>query len=290
MAILSCDNLTFFYGQGTPFETTALNDVSFSCEKGEIVGIIGHTGSGKSTLIQHLNGLIKPDSGTVVLNGADIWSNENAKKIRDVRFAVGLCFQYPEYQIFEETVYKEIAFGPKQMGLDDKEIDRRVRESLHFVGMDETLLEKSPFDMSGGQKRRIAIASIIAMKPSVLVLDEPCAGLDPRGRQLILELIRDYQRVENNTVILVSHSMEDVATIADKVLVMSQGAVAMYGTVQEVYSHGKELKEIGLNVPEVTDVFLKLHDMGVPCRTDIFTIQQARDEYIRLLAEKEVSV
>lgn len=288
MAILSCENLTFFYGQGTPFETTALDDVSFECEKGEIIGIIGHTGSGKSTLIQHLNGLIKPDSGVVMLDGKDIWSKENAKNIRCVRFAVGLCFQYPEYQIFEESVYKEIAFGPKQMGLSPQEIDSRVLESIDYVGLDKKLLTKSPFDMSGGQKRRIAIASIIAMKPEVLVLDEPCAGLDPRGRQLILRMLKDYQSREGNTVLLVSHSMEDVATIADRVLVMNKGKAAMYGTVQQVYSRGNELKDMGLNVPEVTDVFLKLRDMGIECRTDIFTLEQGKAELQRLLAAKEV--
>ena len=288
MAILSCENLTFFYGQGTPFETTALDDVSFECEKGEIIGIIGHTGSGKSTLIQHLNGLIKPDSGIVMLDGKDIWSKENAKNIRCVRFAVGLCFQYPEYQIFEESVYKEIAFGPKQMGLSPQEIDSRVLESIEYVGLDKKLLTKSPFDMSGGQKRRIAIASIIAMKPEVLVLDEPCAGLDPRGRQLILRMLKDYQSREGNTVLLVSHSMEDVATIADRVLVMNKGKAAMYGTVQQVYSRGIELKDMGLNVPEVTDVFLKLRDMGIDCRTDIFTLEQGKAELQRLLAAKEV--
>lgn len=288
MAILSCENLTFFYGQGTPFETTALDDVSFECEKGEIIGIIGHTGSGKSTLIQHLNGLIKPDSGIVMLDGKDIWSKENAKNIRCVRFAVGLCFQYPEYQIFEESVYKEIAFGPKQMGLSPQEIDSRVLESIDYVGLDKKLLAKSPFDMSGGQKRRIAIASIIAMKPEVLVLDEPCAGLDPRGRQMILRMLKDYQSREGNTVLLVSHSMEDVATIADRVLVMNKGKAAMYGTVQQVYSRGIELKDMGLNVPEVTDVFLKLRDMGIECRTDIFTLEQGKAELQRLLDAKEV--
>ncbi|MGN0531321.1 MAG: energy-coupling factor transporter ATPase [Eubacterium sp.] len=288
MAILSCENLTFFYGQGTPFETTALDDVSFECEKGEIIGVIGHTGSGKSTLIQHLNGLIKPNSGIVMLDGKDIWSKENAKNIRYVRFAVGLCFQYPEYQIFEESVYKEIAFGPKQMGLSPEEIDSRVLESIDYVGLDRDLLTKSPFDMSGGQKRRIAIASIIAMKPEVLVLDEPCAGLDPRGRQMILRMLKDYQSREGNTVLLVSHSMEDVATIADRVLVMNKGKVAMYGTVHQVYSRGNKLKEMGLNVPEITDVFLKLHDMGIDCRTDIFTLEQGKAEFQRLLAAREV--
>lgn len=289
MSIIACENLTFLYGQGTPFETAALDSVSFSCEKGEIVGIIGHTGSGKSTLIQHLNGLLKPNSGTIYLEDKNIWSKENEKNIRSVRFAVGLCFQYPEYQIFEETIYKEIAFGPKQMGLDDDEIRERVYRSMDFVGIDRAIENKSPFDLSGGQKRRVAIASIIAMKPQVLVLDEPCAGLDPKGRDTILGLIKDYQRLEGNTVLLVSHSMEDVAKIADRVLVMNRGKVAMFGTVPEVYSRGDELKEMGLNVPEITDIFIKLNKMGISCRTDIFTVQQGVDEFRRLKMKKEVA-
>ena len=289
MSIIACENLTFLYGQGTPFETAALDNVSFSCEKGEIVGIIGHTGSGKSTLIQHLNGLLKPNSGTIYFRDKNIWSKENEKNIRSVRFAVGLCFQYPEYQIFEETIYKEIAFGPKQMGLDEDEIRERVYRSMDFVGIDRAIENKSPFDLSGGQKRRVAIASIIAMKPQVLVLDEPCAGLDPKGRDTILELIKDYQRLEGNTVLLVSHSMEDVAKIADRVLVMNRGKVAMLGTVPEVYSRGDELKEMGLNVPEITDIFIKLNKMGIPCRTDIFTVQQGVDEFRRLKMKKEVA-
>ena len=289
MSIIACENLTFLYGQGTPFETAALDNVSFSCEKGEIVGIIGHTGSGKSTLIQQLNGLLKPNSGTIYLRDKNIWSKENEKNIRSVRFAVGLCFQYPEYQIFEETIYKEIAFGPKQMGLDENEIRERVYRSMDFVGIDRAIENKSPFDLSGGQKRRVAIASIIAMKPQVLVLDEPCAGLDPKGRDTILGLIKDYQRLEGNTVLLVSHSMEDVAKIADRVLVMNRGKVAMFGTVPEVYSRGDELKKMGLNVPEITDIFIKLNKMGIPCRTDIFTVQQGVDEFRRLKMKKEVA-
>ncbi|MDD6355680.1 MAG: energy-coupling factor transporter ATPase [Oscillospiraceae bacterium] len=289
MSIIACENLTFLYGQGTPFETAALDNVSFSCEKGEIVGIIGHTGSGKSTLIQHLNGLLKPNNGTIYLRDKNIWSKENEKNIRSVRFAVGLCFQYPEYQIFEETIYKEIAFGPKQMGLDEDEIRERVYRSMDFVGIDRAIENKSPFDLSGGQKRRVAIASIIAMKPQVLVLDEPCAGLDPKGRDTILGLIKDYQRLEGNTVLLVSHSMEDVAKIADRVLVMNRGKVAMFGTVPEVYSRGDELKEMGLNVPEITDIFIKLNKMGIPCRTDIFTVKQGVDEFRRLKMKKEVA-
>lgn len=287
MAILVCENLNYLYNVGTPFETAAIENINFSADKSEIIGIIGHTGSGKSTLIQHFNGLLEPTSGKIFVNSNDIWSKENRKQIRNVRFAVGLCFQYPEYQIFEETIFKEIAYGPTQMGLADDEIKKRVYESMDFVGISRELESKSPFDLSGGQKRRVAIASIIAMKPQVLILDEPCAGLDPKGRQVILNLVRDYQRKEGNTVIFVSHSMEDVAAVADRVLVLNKGKIAMDGSVNAVYSRGKELKKIGLNVPEVTDVFLRLHDMGVDCKTDIYTIEQAVNEYKRLLDKKE---
>ncbi len=287
MAILVCENLNYLYNVGTPFETAAIENIYFSADKSEIIGIIGHTGSGKSTLIQHFNGLLEPTSGKIFVNSNDIWSKENRKQIRNVRFAVGLCFQYPEYQIFEETIFNEIAYGPTQMGLADDEIKKRVYESMDFVGISRELESKSPFDLSGGQKRRVAIASIIAMKPQVLILDEPCAGLDPKGRQVILNLVRDYQRKEGNTVIFVSHSMEDVAAVADRVLVLNKGKIAMDGSVNAVYSRGKELKEIGLNVPEVTDVFLRLHDMGIDCKTDIYTIEQAVNEYNRLLDIKE---
>lgn len=283
MAFLVCENLKYLYSIGTPFETAAIDNVSFDVEQGDLIGIIGHTGSGKSTLIQHLNGLLQPHSGKVFVDGKDIWTKENKKNIRQVRFAVGLCFQYPEYQIFEETVYKEITFGPKQMGLDNTEIDKRVHRSADFVGVSEELMDKSPFDLSGGQKRRVAIASIIAMEPRVLILDEPCAGLDPKGREVILKLIQDYQHRMGNTVILVSHSMEDVAKICKKVLVMNKGTLAMYGNVDEVYSHGEELKSMGLNVPEITDIFLKLKAQGVDCRTNIYTVEQGVAEIKRLL-------
>lgn len=283
MAYLVCDNLKYLYSAGTPFETAAIDGVSLSIDEGELLGIIGHTGSGKSTLIQHFNGLLKPHSGKVFVGDKDIWSKENKKNIRQVRFAVGLCFQYPEYQIFEETVYKEIAFGPKQMGLDKDEIDKRVRESIAFVGISADILEKSPFDLSGGQKRRVAIASIIAMEPRVLILDEPCAGLDPRGRETILSLIRDYQYRMGNTVIIVSHSMEDVAKLCSKVLVMNNGRVAMMGSVDSVYSRGEELKKMGLNVPEITEIFLKLKAQGVDCKTNIYTVEQGVEEYKRLV-------
>lgn len=284
MAFLVCDNIKYLYSIGTPFETAALDDVSFEIEQGDLVGIIGHTGSGKSTLIQHLNGLLEPHSGKVFVKDNDIWSKENRKQIRQVRFAVGLCFQYPEYQIFEEDVYKEIAYGPKQMGLDEQEIDRRVKRSMEFVGLDFALSTKSPFDLSGGQKRRVAIASILAMEPQVLILDEPCAGLDPKGRDVILSLIKDYQNKMGNTVILVSHSMEDVAKLCRHVIVMNKGTLAMQGTVEEIYSRGDELREMGLNVPEITDIFLKLKASGVDCKTNIFTVEQGVAEIKRLFS------
>lgn len=286
--VLSCENLKYLYSVGTPFEKAAISGINFEAFEGEIVGIIGHTGSGKSTLIQHFNGLLEPSEGRMTVVGNDIWEKKNRKNIRQVRFTVGLCFQYPEYQIFEETVYKEIAFGPKQMGLDDEEIKKRIYESMDFLGLKRELENKSPFDLSGGQKRRVAIASIIAMQPKVLILDEPCAGLDPKGRDKILSLIKEYQRVKGNTVIFVSHSMEDVAKLADRVLVMNKGKEAMLGTVSEVYSRGKELKEMGLNVPEVTEVFLKLAEMGIPCKTDIYTVEQGVAEIERLKKEREV--
>lgn len=281
MEIIKCENLKYLYGAGTPFATNALCDVSFSIEKGEIVGIIGHTGSGKSTLIEHLNGLLKADSGTVYLEGKDIW--EDKSNIKNVRFSVGLCFQYPEYQIFEEDVFREIAFGPKKMGFDDEEIKKRVLSSAKFLGIDKDILDKSPFDLSGGQKRRVAIASIIAMQPKVLVLDEPTAGLDPNGRDTVLSLIKNYQQKTGSTVIIVSHSMEDVAKLADKVLVMNNGKVQMFGTVAEVYSNVDELKEIGLSVPEITTVFSKLKKKGIDCRTDIYTVKDGVEEIKRLM-------
>lgn len=283
MPVLCCEKLNYLYSVGTPFETAAVKNVDFSADEGEMIGIIGHTGSGKSTLIQHMNGLLEPHSGCVILNGNDIWSKENRKKIRNVRFAVGLCFQYPEYQIFEENIFKEIAFGPKQMGLSNEKIALRVRESMEFVGLKGDMVDKSPFDLSGGQKRRVAIASVIAMKPQVLILDEPCAGLDPRGRDSILDMIKEYQRSTGSTVIIVSHSMEDVARLCTKVYVMNGGKVAMSGSVAEVYSRGNELKNMGLNVPQVTDIFIKLKERGVDCKTDIYTLEQAQAELERLL-------
>lgn len=286
MAVLVCEKLNYLYSVGTPFETSAVKDINFSAESGEIIGIIGHTGSGKSTLIQHFNGLLEPHSGSVYLNGNDIWSKENRKNIRHVRFSVGLCFQYPEYQIFEETVFKEIAFGPKQMGLSEEEIKKRVYESMEFVGISRALEAKSPFDLSGGQKRRVAIASIIAMEPQVLILDEPCAGLDPKGREVILNMIKEYQNKTGNTVLFVSHSMEDVAKLCSKVLVLNKGEVAMCDTVPKVYSRAQELRDMGLNVPQITDIFLKLKQSGINCSTEIFTVEQGVSELKRLLAER----
>ena len=287
MAVLVCENLNYLYSVGTPFETSAIKDINFSAESGEIIGIIGHTGSGKSTLIQHFNGLLEPHSGSVYLNGNDIWSKENRKNIRQVRFSVGLCFQYPEYQIFEETVFKEIAFGPKQMGLSEEEIKKRVYESMEFVGISRALEAKSPFDLSGGQKRRVAIASIIAMEPQVLILDEPCAGLDPKGREVILNMIKEYQNKTGNTILFVSHSMEDVAKLCSKVLVLNKGEVAMCDTVPKVYSRAQELRDMGLNVPQITDIFLKLKQSGINCSTEIFTVEQGVSELKRLLAERD---
>ena len=270
--ILEIKNLNYIYSVGTPFEHKALEDVSFSVNRGEFIGIIGHTGSGKSTLMQQLNGLLKPTSGTVMLDGQDIWSDK--KLTRQARFRVGLVFQYPEYQLFEETVYKDIAFGPKNMGLKPEEIDRRVREAAGFVGLTEKQLEVSPFDLSGGQKRRVAIAGVIAMEPEVLILDEPTAGLDPTGRADILDNIESYRQAKNATIMMVSHSMEDVARLTDRLLVMSNSHLAMDASPAEVFTHAEELVEMGLSIPQVTKVFLHLRSMGVDV-PNVYTIDQA---------------
>ncbi len=284
MAILKTENLTYRYGEGTPFETVALDNVSIELEAGELVAVIGHTGSGKSTLIQHFNGLLKPTSGKIYVDGQDIW--ESKKTLKNSRFFVGLCFQYPEYQLFEETAYKDIAFGPKNQKLSEEEIDRRVHRAAEFVGLPEALLGKSPFDLSGGEKRRVAIAGVMAMEPKVLILDEPTAGLDPRGRDQILQMIRDYRDNTGSTVMIVSHSMEDVAKIATRVLVMNDAKVECYGTVEEIYQKAERLVEIGLDIPQITKVFLQLKANGIPCRTDIYTLQQGVDE-VRRLSGKE---
>lgn len=279
MTILETENLTHYYENGMAGAVAAIEDINVKFEKGEIVGIIGHTGSGKSTLLQHLDGLLKPDSGRVLLDGEDI--NKDKRTLRAARFKVGLCFQYPEYQLFEETVYKDISFGPKNMGLDGDETDRRVRRAAEFVGLSEEHLKKSPFDLSGGEKRRAAIAGVMAMEPEVLILDEPTAGLDPRGREIILSLVRTYREQTGSTVILVSHSMEDVAKTADKVLVLNRSRVAMFGTVPEVYSRTDELEEMGLSVPQITKIFRALHDRGFDVSPSVFTVSQGADELIR---------
>ncbi len=279
MTILETENLTHYYENGMAGAVAAIEDINVKFEKGEIVGIIGHTGSGKSTLLQHLNGLLKPDSGRVLLDGEDI--NKDKRTLRAARFKVGLCFQYPEYQLFEETVYKDISFGPKNMGLDGDETDRRVRRAAEFVGLSEEHLKKSPFDLSGGEKRRAAIAGVMAMEPEVLILDEPTAGLDPRGREIILSLVRTYREQTGSTVILVSHSMEDVAKTADKVLVLNRSRVAMFGTVPEVYSRTDELEKMGLSVPQITKIFRALHDRGFDVSPSVFTVSQGADELIR---------
>ena len=277
--ILEVKDLTYIYSVGTPFEHKALDNISFSVEPGEFIGIIGHTGSGKSTLMQQLNGLLKPTSGQVLLDGADIWSDK--KLTRQARFRVGLVFQYPEYQLFEETVYRDIAFGPKNMGLDEKEIDRRVREAAGFVGLTPEQLEVSPFDLSGGQKRRVAIAGVIAMEPEVLILDEPTAGLDPVGRAEILGNIEAYRKARNATIMMVSHSMEDVARLTDRLLVMNGSKLAMDGTPAEVFCHAEELVKMGLNIPQVTQVFLHLKEKGLDV-ANVYTIEQAVSEIKRL--------
>ena len=277
--ILEIKNLNHIYSAGTPFEHVALKDVSFAVERGEFIGIIGHTGSGKSTLMQHLNGLLKPTSGQILLDGQDIWSDK--KMTRQSRFRVGLVFQYPEYQLFEETVYKDIAFGPKNMGLSAEEVDRRVREAAGFVGLTEAQLEVSPFDLSGGQKRRVAIAGVIAMEPEVLILDEPTAGLDPEGREGVLQNIENYRQAKNATIMMVSHSMNDVARLADRLLVMCDARLAMDGTPGDVFEHAQELLEMGLDIPEITRVFLKLQQMGLPIQP-VYTMEQAVAELKRL--------
>lgn len=273
MAILKIENLSYTYNEGLPGATKALDNVNLEIEEGTFVGVIGHTGCGKSTLISHLNGLTKPQQGAIYLDGKNIWTEYD--NIRDVRFNVGLVFQYPEYQLFEETIYKDIAFGPKNMGLSDEEVDKRVKMAAKFVGIPEYALEGSPFDLSGGQKRRVAIAGIIAMQPRVLVLDEPCAGLDPEGREQILSQVKNYHKTTGGTVILVSHSMEDIANYADKVLVMENGTVYNYANTEEIFQDAENLSKMGLGIPDITKVFLKLKEMGVDIDTDVYTIPYA---------------
>ncbi|PKD27181.1 energy-coupling factor transporter ATPase [Ruminococcus bromii] len=282
--VLELKNLSYVYGTGTPFEKTAVNNVSLSIEKGEFIGIMGHTGSGKSTLVQMLNGLMKPTSGQVLLDGEDIWANP--KDIRKIRFKVGMVFQYPEYQLFEETVAKDIAFGPTNMGKSGAELEKAVNDAARFTGLKDELLEKSPFDLSGGEKRRAAIAGVIAMNPEVLVLDEPTAGLDPMGRDVLLSQIVQYHKERKNTVILVSHSMEDIARVADKIIVMNKSNLVMFDKTKEVFSKGRELEEIGLRVPQITKIMLDLREKGFNVPEGILTVDEAMD-CISSLLDKE---
>ena len=274
-------NITHIYSEGLPYETVALKDVSFDVDDGQFVGIIGHTGSGKSTLLQHLNGLLKPKSGTIVVGGTDI-TDDNAV-LRDIRKKVGLVFQYPEYQLFEETVLKDVSFGPKNLGLEEAEIEERAKEAIRLVGLDpDEFGERSPFELSGGQKRRVAIAGVLAMRPEVLILDEPTAGLDPKAHRDILDMIRDVHEKEKNITILVSHNMNDIAALSDKILVMEKGGIFMEGTPAEVFAKGETLSEMGLSVPDITDVLIKLKNNGFDIDTDIFKV----DEAVKAIAEK----
>lgn len=282
--VLELKNLSYVYGTGTPFEKTAVNNLSLSIEKGEFIGIMGHTGSGKSTLVQMLNGLMKPTSGQVLLDGEDLWANP--KDIRKIRFKVGMVFQYPEYQLFEETVAKDIAFGPTNMGKSGAELEKAVNDAARFTGLKDELLEKSPFDLSGGEKRRAAIAGVIAMNPEVLVLDEPTAGLDPMGRDVLLSQIVQYHKERKNTVILVSHSMEDIARVADKIIVMNKSNLVMFDKTKEVFSKGRELEKIGLRVPQITKIMLELREKGFNVPEGILTVDEAMD-CISSLLDKE---
>ena len=284
MNAVETKNLTYKYSVGTPFETTAVDDVNVTIEKGEFVGIIGHTGSGKSTLIQHLNGLLKQTSGDVIINGRNIWSKD--VNIRDIRFEVGLVFQYSEHQLFEETVYKDIAFGPKNMELSSEEVDKRVREAAASMGITDEMLERSPFDLSGGQKRRVALAGVIAMEPQILILDEPAAGLDPIGRDTVLEKISEYHKNSGTTILLVSHSMEDIVKYAGKVLVMNRGRLFCYEDVDKVFSRSKEIQMIGLDVPQITRLSLMLKEHGVDLGDDVYTIERAKQRLLKQIKGK----
>lgn len=286
MAILKTEELTYIYSEGTPFQKTAVDHVNLEIEEGEMVGVMGHTGSGKSTLIQHFNGLLRPTSGRIILDGKDIWADK--EKIRDVRFKVGLVFQYPEYQIFEETVFRDIAFGPKNMGLDEAEIKRRVYETAHDIGISEELLERSPFELSGGQKRRVAIAGVMAMEPKILILDEPTAGLDPAGRDKILGLIKKYHERTKNTILIVSHSMEDIAGFADKILVMNKARLFCYDETVKVFSRAEEIERIGLDVPQITKVFGRLKRSGLDFGKEVYTVGYAKELLLKKLREREV--
>lgn len=282
MSIVEVKNLTYKYAVGTPFEKTAVENVSFSINKGEVIGVMGHTGSGKSTLVQMLNGLIKPSSGNILIDGKDIWAEP--KKIRSVRFKVGMVFQYPEYQLFEDTVAKDIAFGPTNMQLPQDEIEKRVQQASAFAGLPNELLDKSPFDLSGGEKRRTAIAGVIAMDPEVLILDEPTAGLDPMGRENLLKQISKYHKDKGNTILIVSHSMEDIARISDRVLVMNNGKMEFFDTPQNVFAQGDKLKEMGLKIPQITQIMNTLHKQGYNVKKGVLTIEEAVAELLPLLS------
>jgi len=286
MAILKTEGLTYTYSAGTPFEKTAVDHVDLCIEENKMIGVIGHTGSGKSTLMQHFNGLLKPTSGKMLLEGEDIWKDKS--KLREVRFKVGLVFQYPEYQLFEETVAKDIAFGPRNMGLSEEEIRTRILETADMLGMDRELLERSPFALSGGQKRRAAIAGVMAMRPKVLILDEPCAGLDPKGRNLMLSQIRDYQKKTKSTVLLVSHSMEDVAEFTEKLLVMSKAKLFCYEDTYKVFRKAEELKQLGLRVPQIASVMQSLRKKGYALPEDLYTVEAARNAVLALLRKGAV--
>ncbi len=287
MSHLKTENLTYVYGEGTPFKITALDNVNIELHKGEFVAIIGHTGSGKSTLVQHLNGLLKPTNGKIFLDEKNIHNSKST--LFDARFRVGLCFQYPEYQLFEETVYKDIAFGPTNMGLSKGEVDERVRKAAKYVGIPDEMLAKSPFDLSGGQKRRVAIAGVISMEPEILILDEPTSGLDPMGREQILSLVKNYREQTGKTVIIVSHSMEDVARFATKVIVMNDSKVEMTGTVDEVFEKASRLREIGLSVPQITEIFIKLREKGYDVSEKIYTVEQGYLELKKLFEGRGIS-
>lgn len=284
MSVIKTENLKYVYGAGLPGATTAVNGINIEIEKGEFVGVIGPTGCGKSTLITHFNGLLRPTEGKLYIDGVDIWADPS--KIRQFRFKVGLVFQYPEYQLFEETIYKDISFGPKNMGLPEEEIHARVMRAAKFVGLPEEMLERSPFELSGGQKRRVAIAGVLAMEPEVLVLDEPAAGLDPEGREMILSQVKRYHKETGTTVVLVSHSMEDIAKFADRVLVLQAGEVAMFDRTEAIFARADELVELGLSVPEVTKIFLKMKELGAEVPTDVYTVKYARDRILEALAKK----
>ena len=287
MPILEVKNLTHIYGDNTPFKTDAVKNVNFSIEKGEIVGIIGHTGSGKSTLVQHLNGLLKPTDGEILLENQNIW--EKPKEIKTIRSRVGLVFQYPEYQLFEDTVYKDIAFGPKNMGLNEEEINRRIIEICELVGIKKEYFEKSPFDLSGGEKRRVAIAGVMAMQPEIIVFDEPVAGLDPKGRNDVIKMISDYRQKYNATVLIISHNMEDMAVLADKLIVMNKGELVLFDTTENVFKQHAFLKSIGLNVPIVTQVMLSLKEKGIDVPDNIFTVKKAVDYLLSLKKEADIN-